>query len=58
MSANLPKQAHPKIKAWFSRLGFGHEADELILGKMIMLRSPKREANVKLAKEEDKIFTY
>jgi len=48
VSANLPKWAHPKIKAWPSRLGVGYEADEPILEKMIVSRSPKREAKVKL----------
>jgi len=33
VSANLPEQAHPKIKAWPSRLGVGHEAEEPILEK-------------------------
>jgi hypothetical protein len=42
VSANLPKRAHPKIKAWPSRLGLGHEADELILEKMINVKKPKK----------------
>jgi len=42
VSANLPKWAHPKIKAWPSRLGVGHEADELILAKMINFKKSKK----------------
>jgi len=47
MSANLSKQAYPIIKAWPSRLGVGHEADKPILEKMIMSKSPKKEAKAK-----------
>jgi hypothetical protein len=36
--------AHPKIKAWPSKLGVGHKADNLIMEKMIMLRSPQKDA--------------
>jgi hypothetical protein len=46
--AKLPRAAHPKIKAWPSRLGIEHQADNLILEEMIMLRTPKREAKAKL----------
>ena len=43
VSHNLPRETHPEIKAWSSRLGVGHEADRLIHKKMIMLRSPNEE---------------
>lgn len=38
--ANFSRAAHSKIKAWPSMLGVGHEAQNLILEK-IMLWSPK-----------------
>jgi len=42
VSANLPKWPYPQIKAWSSRLGVGHEADKLILGKMINVKKSKK----------------
>jgi hypothetical protein len=37
---------HHKVKAWPSRLGVGHEAVSLIPVKMIILRSPKKDAKI------------
>jgi hypothetical protein len=39
---NLPRGGHTKIKAWSSRLWVGYESDIIILGKVIMPRSPNK----------------
>jgi hypothetical protein len=59
--ANFSRAAHPKIKAWPSMLRVGHEAQELILEK-IMLRNPKGKPGPNLhgynVKEERTQFPY
>jgi hypothetical protein len=37
---------HHRVKAWPSRLAVGHEADSLIPAKMIMFRSPEKDARI------------
>jgi hypothetical protein len=44
--AKLPRGAHTYIKAWSSKLGIMHKANNLILEKMIILRSPKTDAAI------------
>jgi len=59
--ANFSRAAHPKIKAWPSMLGVGHEAQNLSLEK-IMLRNPKGKPGPNLqgynVKEERTQFLY
>lgn len=45
--ANLPRVTHPKIKAWLSRWGAGHEADNL---SVEMLRTPKKDVKMVIEK--------
>jgi hypothetical protein len=60
--AYLPRGAHHKIRARPSRLGFGHDADNLILEKKIMLRSPKGKPRPNLkgcsTKEEEVLCSF
>lgn len=51
--ANYPKSPKsPKIKAWSSGLRVGHEADNIIMETMIILRSTKSEVMVKLIEQD------
>jgi hypothetical protein len=47
----LPRGAHPKNKVWPSKLGVGHEADNLILEKILMFISPKKVAGMVMGKD-------
>lgn len=44
--AKMPREAHVYIEAWSSRLRIVHKANNLILEKMIILRSPKTDATI------------
>jgi hypothetical protein len=54
--AKLPRGAHAYIRAWSSRLGIVHKANNLILEKMIVLRSPKTDAAIITGKYIAKII--
>jgi len=44
--ARLHRGAHAYIKAWSSRLGIVHKANNLILEKMMILRRPKTDVAI------------
>ena len=49
--AKLLRRSNPKMKAWPSMLGVGHETDSLVLVKKRTFRSPKKVAGKDLVKE-------
>jgi hypothetical protein len=44
----LPRGTHPRIKAWLSKLGVGHEDDNL---SVEMLRCPKKNVKIIIGKD-------